>query len=80
MLTCEQFDTFMDDFLDGRLPFRTRLSMHMHLGVCPQCRDYVREYRQALAIGRRLCQEDEDIEQVPRELIDAVLQQIERKR
>ena len=78
MLTCKQFDDFMDDFLDGRLPFRSKLSMHMHLGLCSDCRDYLKHYEQAMLLGQRMCREDEDLQRtVPKELIDAVLQHLD---
>jgi predicted anti-sigma-YlaC factor YlaD len=73
MLTCKQLDEFLVDFLDGKLGFRQRLSMHMHLGLCRDCRDFLEEYRAASKLGRKVFTSDEQLEAVPEPLIQAVL-------
>ncbi len=73
MLTCKQLDDFLVDFLDGNLPFRQKLSMHMHLGLCKECRDYVRDYERAVALGRKACSQQEEVTEVPEALVQAVL-------
>lgn len=78
MLTCKQLDEFLVDFLDGSLPFRTKLSMHMHLGLCKACRDYVRDYERAITLGRKACTAEEEVSEVPEELVQAVLTNLQR--
>lgn len=73
MLTCKEFDDFLTDFVDGNLPLRQRLSMHMHLSLCKDCRDFVEEYRRALHLGRSACRTDESLGEVPEALVQAVL-------
>jgi anti-sigma factor RsiW len=77
MLTCKQLDDFLVDFLDGTLPFRQRLTMQMHLGLCAECRQYVAEYRRAIELGRKACHSEQQFEQVPEELIQAVLASVQ---
>ncbi|MEM9383761.1 MAG: zf-HC2 domain-containing protein [Pseudomonadota bacterium] len=75
MLTCKEFDGFLVDFLDGNLPLRQKLSMHLHLGLCKDCREYVRDYERAITLGRKACSatEDEEVSDVPEALVQAVL-------
>ncbi len=77
MLTCKQLDDFLVDFLDGNLPFRQKLSMHMHLGLCKECRDYVRDYERAVVLGRKACSHQEELTEVPEELVQAVLSNLQ---
>lgn len=73
MLTCKQFDDFLLDFCDGNLPYRQRMSMYMHLGLCRDCREFMQRYERAVAIGRRACAHDVDLADVPEGLVQAVL-------
>ncbi|MEO0420808.1 MAG: zf-HC2 domain-containing protein [Pseudomonadota bacterium] len=75
MLTCKELDEFLVDFLDGNLPLRTKLAMHLHLGLCKDCREYVRDYERAITLGRKACStaEDEEVADVPEALVQTVL-------
>ena len=75
MLTCKQFDEFMVDFLEHDLPFRQKLGCWLHLKMCRDCTQFVREYRQTIALGKQAFDDPNDPvpESVPDELIDAAL-------
>ncbi len=81
MLTCKEFDQFIVDFLDKNLPLRKRLSMHLHLMMCKGCPQYLADYRRAIELGQTVCgQDDEEVaDDVPEELIKAVLANLDKK-
>ncbi len=45
MLTCQELTELVTDWLEGRLPFRARVSFQLHLGMCWRCRAYLRQLR-----------------------------------
>ena len=80
MLTCKQFDAFIVDYLEGRLPFSTRLSMRLHLALCWRCRAYLRKYRRTIELGQSVFGDPDQAvpDEVPDELVKAVLAHIDR--
>ncbi len=72
MITCVQLDAFIVDYLEGTLPRRQRLIFEMHLLVCPECRAYLRAYRNAIALGQAALL-DPALEDVPEELVQAIV-------
>ncbi len=75
MITCQQLDDYIHDYLDGALGIGERFSFRWHLLMCSSCRRYLCEYREAIALGKSACgaAEDEVPEAVPEKLIQAVL-------
>jgi anti-sigma factor RsiW len=75
MITCEQFVTFLMDYLDEELPSGQRATFEAHLDLCPPCRNYLASYRQTVELGRSLCRADQDAipDEVPEDLVRAVL-------
>jgi anti-sigma factor RsiW len=75
MISCIQFEGFILDYLAGELPRRQRLIFDMHLAVCRECRDYLAAYRAAMTVTKSALAEQEmhELEQVPEDLITAVL-------
>ena len=41
MLTCKDISTLSDEYLDGELPFKKKLSVKLHLAICKNCRRYL---------------------------------------
>ena len=76
MITCEKFETFILDYLDGNLPWAQRVVFNMHLAMCAECRRYLAAYRQARALGQAVLQPVDDAlpPDVPDDLIRAVLE------
>jgi anti-sigma factor RsiW len=75
MITCEQFVTFLMDYLDEMLPADQRATFEAHLAICPSCVNYLATYRQTVELGRSLCASDQEAvpDEVPEALVRAVL-------
>ncbi len=75
MITCEEFETFILDYLDGALPPAQRRVFEWHLKICRECRDYLEAYRASIALGKAAMQEVDapEIDEVPEDLVRAVL-------
>ena len=54
MLTCQQMTTLITDFLEGRLPFMDRARFQLHIGMCKNCRRYLRQMKLSVAALRGL--------------------------
>jgi len=79
MLTCRELDEFVVDYLDGTLPAAKRRKFEMHLWLCPECRRYLDEYRRAIELSRRTLSELEPPEEMPEELVQAILDASEER-
>ena len=75
MITCREFEDFILDYLRHDLPLRQRLIFDFHLKMCPECRDYLRAYKDTIEVLQRVYERDEAPlpEEVPEDLIEAVL-------
>ena len=54
MLTCRDMSERASEFLDGELPFTTRLGFRMHLLMCRHCRRYVEQLSRVVGALRGL--------------------------
>ena len=75
MISCREFVDFLMQYLDEELSPETRASFESHLGDCPPCEVYLDQYRETVALGRKVC---EDLDgpvpgDVPERLIEAIL-------
>ncbi len=80
MMTCKDVERFLDDYLDGSLPFATRIRFEIHVRMCAECRPYIARYRRAIELGHKLLAEPPEgpaSEAVPQELIDVILKSID---
>ena len=71
MITCRELTEFLDDYVAGALAASRRTLFDAHLAVCPDCRNYLASYRQAVemvATTRHL-----EPTGVPEELVKAVM-------
>lgn len=75
MMTCGEFEEFLDDWLDGSLPPRQRRIFDLHTKLCAPCRAYLAEYRCAVELGRRAFEDPSAPvpEDVPEDLVQAIL-------
>lgn len=74
-MTCREFADFIMDYLGGELPEDTRAGFERHLTRCPNCHEYLAQYRSTIAAGR-LAFADPEHEvpaEVPEDLVKAVL-------
>ena len=74
-MTCREFADFIADYLSGELSPDTRAQFERHLDVCPNCVAYLSNYRDTVALGRRVfADEDANVSgDVPGDLIQAIL-------
>ncbi len=47
-LTCKEVADLVTDYLEGRLTFMERVRFQMHLGLCLDCRAYLRQMKQMI--------------------------------
>ncbi len=74
MMSCAEFDRFIDAYLDGELDARTRKVFEWHMATCPPCRDYVRGYRGAVDLSKECLRADDPVpDSVPDDLVAAIL-------
>lgn len=53
MLTCRELTELVTDYLEGRLSIGQRLRFEVHIGLCGDCRGYLRQMKQTIrALGR----------------------------
>jgi len=71
-ITCRQLIDFIVDYVGGTLDANTQHEFERHLGVCPSCVAYLETYRQTMSLTR-LAISDEPLEDVPEELVSAIL-------
>ena len=70
MLTCQELIEFLAAYVDEELPAEERARFERHLAVCPHCVDYLHGYRESIRLGKSACA---DVDEVPEELVDAIL-------
>ena len=71
MISCEEFEDFVLEYLDGGLTPRQRFVFELHLKICSECRAYLQEYQRAMTLveaQKKIQQTD-----VPEDLIAAIL-------
>ena len=73
-LSCRELIEFLAAYLDDELAPGERTAFEAHLSVCPYCVDYLATYRETVHLGKQaLAAETEILEEVPAELVDAIL-------
>ncbi len=72
MLTCRQITELVTDYAEGNLSLVDRLRFQLHIGMCRNCRRYVRQVKAtAAALGELPPPE------IPPELEDELLRRFE---
>ncbi len=64
MMTCHDVESFLDDDLDGSLPWGTRVRFEFHLRMCGECRRYIARYETTIEAS------------VPTDLIAVILRSV----
>ena len=72
-MTCRDFADFLDRYLTGDLPAPILARFNRHLSLCPNCVRYLSQYRDAIAMGRRAFDNLSVPEDVPEDLVTAIL-------
>ena len=74
-MTCRELIDFLDDYFAGDQPDAVRQSFERHLAICPYCLDYLKTYRDTVALVKGACDglDDNRLPDAPPELIRAIL-------
>jgi anti-sigma factor RsiW len=73
-LSCREVIEFLAAYLDDELAPEQRAAFEIHLSLCPYCVDYLATYRETIHLGKQaIAGEAETREEVPAELVDAIL-------
>jgi hypothetical protein len=72
-VTCEQINRFLANYLDESLATNLRSDFQSHLSRCRNCSRYARQYRRAMQLSRSAFNNREPAEDIPDEMICAVL-------
>lgn len=75
ILTCEQLDQFVVDYLDRKLSFWERFKFRFHILFCPKCKAFLDGYAKTVEIEKRTVSSPgrPTIEEAPEDLIRAIL-------
>jgi len=71
-VTCREFADFVVDYFDGQLADAARARIDEHLTLCPDCVQYLRQYRDTVHAGRTAF-DDERPAAIPDDLVRAIL-------
>jgi anti-sigma factor RsiW len=74
-MTCRELADFIADYLAGEIPSETRRQFDHHLSLCPNCVNYLTQYKATVELGRRAFEDtDGDVPaEVPEELVKAII-------
>jgi len=74
MLTCEEFEAFIDGYIDDELSASERRRFEWHIRLCKECRDYIAAYQAArelsIGVGGAIAP---NLPEVPDDLVDAIV-------
>jgi len=73
-LTSHQADSFIYAFHVDTLPLVKKLKFILHLGLCRECRHYVRSYKKTIRLSLEGIRTANPIEKVPEKLIQIILE------
>ena len=76
MITCKEFEDFIQRYCDDELTNRQRSQFERHLSICRECREYLVAYQHAMKVSRAvfLSSDDPVPDDVPEDLIKAILE------
>ncbi len=75
MITCVEFEGFINSYLDGTLPGKQRKLFEWHLRICRECREYMAAYKRTIELSQATLGRANDAvpQDVPEDLIRAIL-------
>jgi anti-sigma factor RsiW len=71
-ITCHELLDFLYLYLENELPEDRRTEFDRHLAVCDPCREYIRQYKDSIRLGKSAYR-DPGTADVPEELVQAIL-------
>lgn len=76
MITCSEFEQFIDDYLNKELTPRETTVFERHLKLCRECRQYLAAYQNSIALGKAAFAEKSNDLPIPKEIPTDLLQAI----
>jgi anti-sigma factor RsiW len=75
MITCEEFEGFILDYLDDELPALQRTRFERHIRLCRECKQYLQAYQRTMEVSCAVfsAPEAQIPDDVPEDLIKAIL-------
>lgn len=75
MVTCEEADQFIDDYLSDELPRKQRLVFEWHVRLCTGCKDYLERYRRSIDLcrGNFYVTDRDNAKEIPEQLIKGII-------
>ncbi len=73
-ITCDQLITdFLHDYVATTLSPEKAFEFERHLGVCPPCKRYLKNYRETIVMAKTVGSTPRTLERVPDDLVRAIL-------
>jgi anti-sigma factor RsiW len=73
-MTCRELTSFIGEYLAGELDADTSKKFEHHLEICPNCVQYLADYKRAVQLGHSVYDDSEEAAAgVPDELLNAIL-------
>jgi anti-sigma factor RsiW len=81
-MTCHDLIDFLIDYFSGSLPEETLRTFEAHLARCPPCVAYLETYRETIRLSKEACHcpEAGTREEIPEELVRAILASVGKSR
>jgi len=77
-IPCSEVIEFLWAYVASELPDDKLTEFERHLAVCPSCRAYLSTYRKTLELELGAFQEDGELEELPEDLVNAVMGALRR--
>jgi anti-sigma factor RsiW len=74
-LSCAEICKFLCDYVDGDLPKDQHARFLQHMGMCPPCKEYMRQYEETIRLSKRCCCSPKT-PPVPPEMVQAILKSL----
>lgn len=76
MITCKEFDAFIQSYVDNELADNKRELFEWHLRYCSECSEYLLAYQRTIELSNAVLNSDNTTvsDDVPEELIKAILE------
>ncbi len=74
-MKCKEFDNIMVDHLEGRLPVWQKYMCWLHVKMCRECANFIRQYHRVIALGQDAFDSPDSAvpDSVPEELVKAAM-------
>lgn len=76
MISCQEFEDFIVDYLEDGLTPKQRRLFDAHLLICRECREYLNAYKASLDTVKRALEEPSTPDPVDTDVADEVLEEL----